>query len=423
MQQSAKKVGTVETDQSQRYARRYPEVARYRVPVSTSVSPDVFEDERSKVFRRAWLNVGRVEEVAEPGDFLVKDLEVLKVSIIVVRGRDEKIRAFHNVCRHRGTRVLDAAVQCGTAKGFSCPFHGWTYDLEGKLAVRPDEAQFYEHDRDRYSLAPVALEVWEGFIFVSLEPVEGLREWLGEIWGLFGGYFERLRCFAHTGAEFKVNWKVAQDAFQEGYHVPTVHGRTLPEAITPEINQMCHPLEIELFRRHRWLTFGSNPMYEPTPVEKILQAAVQQPIFPALPTGKLEGLPPGINRARHPQWGFDIYVVFPTFFLGPWANGMVLTYNFWPLDVERTRWEMNLYLPAPKNAAERLMQEKAKAMTLSVVREDLSTLESTQAALASGAVSELTLSDQEIAIRHAHKVIQEIMEPPAALEESKIPSK
>src|SRR5690242_10554722 len=99
------------------------------------ISPEFYELEREAVFRRAWLNVGRVEDIPRPGRYFTKDLEVLRASIVVVRGLDGRVRAFHNVCRHRGNKLVwnDFPRQetSGACRQFTCKYHGWRYDLEG----------------------------------------------------------------------------------------------------------------------------------------------------------------------------------------------------------------------------------------------------------------------------------------------------
>ena len=379
------------------------------LPLAVNTSAEYFEREREKIFRHAWLNVGRVEDLPAAGSYFVKELAILRTSALVVRGRDGEIRSFHNMCKHRGNKVVRDGIGSGTGRGFSCNFHGWTYDLTGQLVYVPDEGEFFGLDKCANGLTPIATEVWEGFIFINAEPRESLREWLGELADQFQGYYEKdWHCFAHNAADVQVNWKVFIDAFAEGYHVPTVHGRTLPEAITPEMNSLCHPIMIRLFKRNRSIIFGANPSYQPTPVEKVLASQVAAPVFPALKS-QLENLPPGVNPTKDAYWGFDINIVFPVTYFVNWANGMLLIYHFWPLTVDRTRWEMKLYWDKPKNAAERLNQEYVKTMTACVVREDLTTQESTQSMLRSGATSHMNLSDQEIAVRHGYKVVEEAL--------------
>src|SRR5262249_15626308 len=112
-------------EKSNRWTLRYPELGIGPVPVGPCLDPHHFELEREKIFSRVWLNVGRQEEIPKPGDYVVKHLDVCNTSILVVRGKDGAIRAFHNVCRHRGNRLATGCA--GNARAFVCGFHGWTY--------------------------------------------------------------------------------------------------------------------------------------------------------------------------------------------------------------------------------------------------------------------------------------------------------
>ena len=128
------------------FVHRYPDLGTAPVPVEVMTSPAYFELEREKIFKKSWLNVGRVDDIPERGDYMVKDLAIVQTSLIIVHGSDGRVRALHNVCSHRGNQV---AKSCGNAKGFSCGFHGWTYDTTGALVFCPDEPQFFNLDKGK----------------------------------------------------------------------------------------------------------------------------------------------------------------------------------------------------------------------------------------------------------------------------------
>lgn len=392
-----------------RYADLYPEMGTNPIPLSINKSPDQYEKERRLVFEPEWHLIGRIEQVAEAGDYFVQDVPTFGVSLLIVKGKDHKIRALHNMCRHRGNKVVSTGVSSGHAHGFSCSFHGWTYDLSGQLAVTPDEDQFFSFDRADHELAEVHCDIWEGFIFINLSKTTPapLLDSVAEFADQFQGYFKDLDLFAHFSADVDCNWKVILDAFAEGYHVPFIHGKTLPEAITGGNNPLCHMQNIRLFKRNRSLSAMGNPDYQPTPLEALVGAKVGTPIFPAL-KADLDELPPGVNPEKNPEWGFDINIIFPLSYFAVWANGMVLVYNFWPTGVGQTRFEVKLYWAKPANAAERINQEITRVMTVSVVREDMSSLETTQEVYQSDAFDHIHLSDQEIAVRHNYELISAI---------------
>src|ERR1700733_7055232 len=111
---------------------QYPELPRGPVPVEPYVSDAFFEKERTAIFKKSWINVGREADVAEPGEYFVRNIEIAETSVLIVRGSDGIVRAFHNMCSHRGNPVAwDARGKC---RYFTCRFHGWTYDTKGALA-------------------------------------------------------------------------------------------------------------------------------------------------------------------------------------------------------------------------------------------------------------------------------------------------
>jgi phenylpropionate dioxygenase-like ring-hydroxylating dioxygenase large terminal subunit len=167
----------------------YPELGRGPIPIEPYVSREYFEKERLRIFRKVWLHVGRVEQIPGPGDYFVKELAICNTSILVVRGKDGTIRAFHNMCAHRGNQLVVPAS--GKCRGlFTCKFHGWVYDLDGSLRHVSDQANFFDLDKASLGLTPVSVDTWEGFIFVHLEPHprEALHTYLGEFGSTFGGY-------------------------------------------------------------------------------------------------------------------------------------------------------------------------------------------------------------------------------------------
>src|SRR5256714_2808722 len=135
------------------------------LPQRYFVSSDVFAEEQDKIFARRWLLVGHQSQIAKPGDYFV--IEPAGESLIVIRDSRFEIRAFYNVCRHRGTRLKEDT--CGHASAIQCPYHAWTYGLDGRLIGAPHMDDVPEFDKADYSLKPVNLEIWEGFIFVNLD--------------------------------------------------------------------------------------------------------------------------------------------------------------------------------------------------------------------------------------------------------------
>ena len=156
------------------WTAQYPELGTGPISYEDSISPQFYELEREAIFRRTWLNVGRVEQLPKKGSYFTKELAVCDTSIVVVRGSDDEIRAFHNICRHRGNKLVwkddpNAEVQ-GTCRNFTCKYHAWQYALDGELTFVQQEQEFFDLDKADYPLVQVTCDVWEGFVFVNLDP-------------------------------------------------------------------------------------------------------------------------------------------------------------------------------------------------------------------------------------------------------------
>lgn len=197
-------------------------------------APEVFALEREKVFFREWFYGGRAADAPEPGDFVTVD--VVGESVLVVRGSDGELRAFYNVCRHRGSRICDAETS-GHAKGaIKCPYHSWTYGYDGSLIGTPMVGKD-EVDRSTLGLWPVALDVWQGFFFVHLgDPEASVRDSFEhqtdrplqyEAWRM-----DELRTAHRTVSDVAANWKIVVENYNECLHCPGVHPELVAVAPT-----------------------------------------------------------------------------------------------------------------------------------------------------------------------------------------------
>jgi phenylpropionate dioxygenase-like ring-hydroxylating dioxygenase large terminal subunit len=205
----------MKTDMSNhRWAKQNPDLDTAPIPIEPCCSEDYYQLERERIFKRSYLIVGRVEDVPKPGDFFVHDLPVAETSLLVVRGKDDKIRAFHNMCSHRGNRLV--WEEQGSCRGyFTCKFHSWAYDTAGSLRIVTDEENFFDLRKDELGLTAITCKIWEGFIFVNLDPQpkQTLGEYLDGVTGHLKGYpFDRMQLAYGYTIEEKVNWKVLMDA-------------------------------------------------------------------------------------------------------------------------------------------------------------------------------------------------------------------
>ena len=176
--------------------------------------------EVANVFRRAWNFIAHEDEIAAPGDYVCRELA--GVALILVRGRDGVVRAFANTCRHRGSRLVAGR---GRARAFTCPYHGWTYALDGRLTGAPQMEHAANFRKADYGLHPVRLERWGRFLFVSFDgAAPGLAEQLGELVPLLAPYnFEDLVLVRRREFEIGCNWKGYCENLMEPYHTPVVH--------------------------------------------------------------------------------------------------------------------------------------------------------------------------------------------------------
>jgi len=202
--------------------RQYPAgfPALPEIPGGRYISQAFHDLERERVWRTSWLCIGREEDLPEIGSYVLFDK--LGAPIVVVRGRDQKVRAFFNTCRHRGAPVV--AGRAGCARLLRCQYHSWAYDLDGRLVQVPDDYDFAGLDKDARGLISMACDTWSGWIFICEAPETTLAEaWrpLFREWACMG--MDRMRVTARRSDIIRCNWKAAVDAFQEIYHINTLH--------------------------------------------------------------------------------------------------------------------------------------------------------------------------------------------------------
>jgi len=207
------------------------------LPQKYFVSPKIFADEQQKIFSRNWLLVGHQSQVAKAGDYFLAT--IAGESLIVIRDSKFEIRAFFNVCRHRGTRLKED--NCGHSSAIQCPYHAWTYGLDGRLIGAPHMDDVPGFDKADYSLHPVNLGVWEGLIFINLDDGEArlrseatarqrsgdfisLERWFAPLAGKFSHWnIPMLRSAKRVEYDVHANWKLMFENYSECYHCPGVH--------------------------------------------------------------------------------------------------------------------------------------------------------------------------------------------------------
>jgi glycine betaine catabolism A len=362
------------------WTQHYPELGTGPVSYESSISPEFYELEREAIFKRAWLNVGRVEQLRRNGSYFTKELAVAKTSVIIVRGMDGVIRAFHNTCRHRGNKLVwnddPREETSGNCRQFACKYHGWKYDLDGKCSYVHQQGEFFGIDKTQYGLVSVHCEVWQGFIFVNLakEPSQTLIEFLGPMITAIEYPFDKLtERYYYQGAGFSALH----------FHIEGPHrvGSTSGGAGGLLPPQMYNPIE-RVFR---------SGLFGPWDSSEIVA----------------DELPPGINPGKKKGWGLDSFQIFPNFAIVIWETGWYLTYHYWPTAHNRLIFEANAYFTPPRSVREHLAQQLGIATIKEYALQDCGTLEATQMGLESRAVSSFPLGDQEIMCRHLNKVVND----------------
>lgn len=206
--------------------------------------PDLAKRERDLIFGRVPTIVAHASEIPKPNDFLT--LQMPRNKIIVVRQKDGSVRSFVNLCRHRGALLEDQ--KSGRCRLFSCPYHRWSYNIDGSLRAITRDNTFGEIDHSQYGLVELPTEERHGFIWVvdSADAKINVAGWLGtEMEEIVAGYnLDQLYCVRAEGFDQAVNWKIMQDAFLDGYHIQYAHPNSAAKHIHTNV------LTFEDFGRH-----------------------------------------------------------------------------------------------------------------------------------------------------------------------------
>jgi len=374
------------------------------VAVEPYVSPDYFELERKNLFAKVWLMAGREMDMPEVGDYLVKEIRPCHASVLITRAEDRRLRAFHNVCSHRGTKVVGKSR--GHAARFACPYHGWGYNLMGELRSVPDETKFYGLDKAKCGLPPVAVDSASGFIFINLDPTpaQSLQEYLGGVAARLAEhpFNEWTSCYA-LEAHVPVYWKLIIDAFQETYHLSFAHAITVVGRSTGPGNPLGHPIGFELYGPHRTMGIWGNPEHRPSPVE----------LFAIQHGGVIsQGAADAAHRRipRHPNWQMEVHGIFPNYFVDV-APSFFITHEVQPIAVNRTIWTSYAWFPPAKTASERISQEFSVAAYRDTAVEDLAILTAQQQGLESGAKSVMLFQQNEVLCRYFNETVDRFARP------------
>lgn len=375
------------------------------LPIGEFFSPEYFALEKERIFKKSWLRVGLEKQLPNVGDYFVKEMEVCDTSLVVVRGRDKRIRAFHNACSHRTNRV--AYAPSGNVPGFTCRFHSWSYGLDGSLVTVPEEQHFPGLCKADHGLTEVTCDTWEGFIFVNVDPqpAQTLRAYLGEeIYDGFEGFFPCFELVGRFSAVVPANWKIVLDAFVESYHFSTVHAASAGDVVVSRDNPNGRVDAARLYQEHRIVSATTNIQHTPTFAETLARKYSGNATLAPDMARQGQGNPPQINPLQLQEWLTDILIIFPMCNLQP-LQGFFVTQDYWPLSHDSTRWDFMVHMRPPQDAAGEVAAEYNRAYLRDVVREDLPNLAMIQRNLRSGAKTHQQLGAMEVMVRHAYQVI------------------
>jgi choline monooxygenase len=234
------------------------------LPAMCYTSDDWHKKEQERIFAEEWLCVGREQKVAKKGDFFT--IKFGNEPVVVVRDQRNEVRAFLNVCRHRGARIASGS---GNTKTLVCGYHCWTYTLSGELIVVPGTPDpmvgAADFDRSKYGLLSVRLEKWEGFLFINFSNnAPSLSDWLGGLPSFLANYrLSHMEIHKELSYDVKVNWKVFVENTMESYHAGFVHKKFL----SPDVDQGWRFLETDgpfeaMYSDKSIMDFGNLPAIE-----------------------------------------------------------------------------------------------------------------------------------------------------------------
>jgi Rieske 2Fe-2S family protein len=279
-----------------------------------------FEREFREVTARQWLYFGHVSQIPEPGDVSVRELG--DESIVVTRDGDGVVHGHYNVCRHRGYRICDPGV--GRAKQLVCPYHRWSFGLDGTLTGAPTMRDGDDFDFADYGLKRVAVEIWRGFIFVALGPQPPQRSLADALAGASAGFDpfepERMKLAHEVEYEVACNWKVLLENFLECYHCPGSHPEFCAVSDVPSLYQKVEDTAVDFMAdEYNWGEFPLRQGVESFTIDG--KRACR------LPLGSADESTPSFSFSIHPTLTAVACVVDYT-----------IVHQFMPVGTHGARW-------------------------------------------------------------------------------------
>lgn len=399
-------------------------------------SADFLQREMDQMWTRVWQWVCREEDIPESGDHIVYDIGLY--SFIIARQEDGSVKAFYNSCLHRGTQLRPTGAE-GNADHFRCPYHGWTWSLDGTLTDLPCEWDFPHVDQEEFELPEVQVDHWNGFVFINMDlDCAPLEDYLGVLPEHFANWrIDNRVAVARTEKILPSNWKASQEAFLEAYHILGTHPQALPYA--GDANAQYDTFGDHVSRFVQLLGSPSPHMADRITEDDILEQMGGYPAGSTVPEGTTARhmIAENMRKAVGEECGVDLsgysdsetldsieYFVFPNMFVFPGINISVV-YRFRPngMDPDSSIMDLMLMKPVPEEGPR---PEPADVVKLDVwdsyttvpalgglggvYDQDTANLDMQQKGFKAAKKRGQTLGNyQEVRTRHMHQVLDKYM--------------
>ena len=424
----------------------------HTIPGYRYTSAEFFEKEWEHMWTRVWLLLGRESQLPQPGDWQME--EVGRESILMVRQKDGSVKAFYNICQHRGNPLVDAPK--GSTKRFVCRYHSWAYMPDGALNFAPDKEDFPQGDPCKHvRLQELACETFAGFVWVNMNPdCMSLKDFLGPIWDAWSVLeLERWKRTIARSTWAPCNWKVVLDNFNESYHVPTVHMAATPDTdrkkIRSNINTYYKETRFDLSNEgHNRMVmqggYGSGQTDKEGNILEPLAGSLREwELDPEQFKGRPEATRAALQRAKRelgPSRGYSHYAnipdeqltdafhytLFPNFAVSVWSDGFhflrarphykdpeqCLFDNWWyssPAAIAHGETAMGVNLVEGPDVEVQMIDHRTESIG-PAIEDDMRVFLTQQRGFRSRGFKGVYLSAQETRIRRYHELIDDYIE-------------
>ncbi|MBI3784768.1 MAG: aromatic ring-hydroxylating dioxygenase subunit alpha [Deltaproteobacteria bacterium] len=347
---------------------------------SRYTSPQILEREKDLIFRKTWIAIARESDVTRPGDCL--PIDELDESLVVVHGEDNVVRTFRNSCRHRGTRIFSGPCHL---RRIECPYHSWTYHLDGRLIGVPKREGFANLDKQTHGLLSVRTECWGGFVWITFNPdAPPVREYLGALAPQLEPYrLTDMRPLYRRTHVLPCNWKAVLDQATESYHIEAVHSHSIGRVIDTVATFYGldpHHLQTIPIADYRWrawldrLTVPADLHFEPDQVRL-----------------------------------FHKYVIFPNTLINVMPYHLTV-FRVFPITPDTCRFHYEFHIRQKANLVDRLRGWLTLMASLYILREDFGVLLPFQAGAKAAGNHRIPFHSEEQPLAYFHGVVDRYLE-------------